>query len=87
MNWKLYSDVAGEDSLVMLFMKIVQPSSEMLYCSSFSAVLIAALSSKKLRLEPEKHTAGCVADADWSFRLKYSRDPFLVHLTGDRLCT
>ena len=58
MNWKLYSDVAGEDSLVMSFMKIVRPSSEILYRSSFSAVLVAALSSKKLRLEREKHTAG-----------------------------
>ena len=87
MNWKLYSDVAGEDSFVMSFMKIVRPSSEVLYRSSFSAVLVAALSSKKLRLDREKHTAGCVADADWSFRLKYSRDPFLLRLTGDMLCT
>lgn len=70
MNWKLYSDIAGEDSLVMSFMKTVRPSSEMLYHTSFSAVLVAALSSKKLCVEREKHMAGYVADADWSFRLK-----------------
>ena len=48
MNWKLYSDVAGEDSLVVSFMKIVWPSSEMFV------------------------------------QQKYSRDLFLLRLTGER---
>lgn len=69
-NWKLYSDVAGEESLVMSVMKIVRPSCDVSYLSIFKVVLVAAFSSKKLLLEHEKQTAGCVARAVWSFTLK-----------------
>ena len=64
------SDVAGKESLVMSLIKIVRPSCDVLYLSIFKAVLVAAFSSKKLLLDREKQTEGCVARAVWSLTLK-----------------